>query len=101
MLLLLCLAKQSHCVYRILRGRRCKQALSRVAFAEHMIQLFKNLYESHFRAILREKGKLSKGACEFVLDSLWDVLQSRIDDQEPCPIAECELEVQIVALRRI
>lgn len=75
--------------------------LSRVAFAEHMIQLFKNLYESHFRAILREKGKLSKGACEFVLDSLWDVLQSRIDDQEPCPIAECELEVQIVALRRI
>lgn len=75
--------------------------LSRVAFAEHMIQLFKNLYESHFRAILREKGKLSKGAVEFVLDSLWDVLQSRIDDQEPCPIAECELEVQIVALRRI
>uniref|UniRef100_V5EM45 Uncharacterized protein n=1 Tax=Kalmanozyma brasiliensis (strain GHG001) TaxID=1365824 RepID=V5EM45_KALBG len=74
--------------------------LSRVAFAEHMIQLFKNLYESHFRAILREKGKLSKGAVEFVLDSLWDVLQSRIDDQEPCPIAECELEVQIVALRR-
>lgn len=75
--------------------------LSRIAFAEHMIQLFKNLYESHFRAILREKGKLSKGAVEFVLDSLWDVLQSRIDDQEPCPIAECELEVQIVALRRI
>jgi len=75
--------------------------LSRVAFAEHMIQLFKNLYELHFRAILREKGKLSKGAVEFVLDSLWDVLQSRIDDQEPCPIAECELEVQIVALRRI
>ncbi|CBQ70623.1 conserved hypothetical protein [Sporisorium reilianum SRZ2] len=75
--------------------------LSRVAFAEHMIQLFKNLYESHFRAILREKAKLSKGAVEFVLDSLWDVLQSRIDDQEPCPIAECELEVQIVALRRI
>ncbi|SNX82606.1 uncharacterized protein MEPE_01312 [Melanopsichium pennsylvanicum] len=75
--------------------------LSRVAFAEHMIQLFKNLYESHFRAILREKANLSKGAVEFVLDSLWDVLQSRIDDQEPCPIAECELEVQVVALRRI
>ncbi|PWZ03199.1 hypothetical protein BCV70DRAFT_209601 [Testicularia cyperi] len=75
--------------------------LSRVAFAEHMIQLFKNLYESHFRVILREKGKLSKGAVEFVLDSLWDVLQSRIDDQEPCPIAQCELEVQVVALRRL
>lgn len=74
--------------------------LSRVAFAEHMIQLFKNLYESHFRVILREKGKLSKGAVEFVLDSLWDVLQSRIDDQEPCPIAQCELEVQVIALRR-
>ncbi|KAN0059716.1 hypothetical protein ACQY0O_008288 [Thecaphora frezii] len=75
--------------------------LSRVAFAEHMIQLFKNLYEAHFRVILREKGRLSKGAVEFVLDSLWDVLQSRIDDQEPCPIAQCELEVQVVALRRL
>ncbi|PWN48489.1 S-adenosyl-L-methionine-dependent methyltransferase, partial [Violaceomyces palustris] len=75
--------------------------LSRVAFAEHMIQLFKNLYESHFRSVLREKGKLSKGAVEFVLDSLWDILHSRIDDQQPCPIAQCELEVQVVALRRV
>lgn len=74
--------------------------LSRVPFTEHMIQLFKNLYESHFRNILREKGKLSKGAVEFVLDSLWDVLFSRIVDQNPSPMKDVEVEVSIVALRR-
>ena len=74
--------------------------LSRVPFTEHMIQLFKNLYESHFRSVLREKGKLSKGAVEFVLDSLWDVLFSRIVDRHPSPMKDVEIEVNIVALRR-
>jgi len=74
--------------------------LSRIPFTEHMIQLFKNLYESHFRSVLREKGKLSKGAVEFVLDSLWDVLFSRIVDQHPSPMKDVEIEVSIVALRR-
>ncbi|KDN51371.1 hypothetical protein K437DRAFT_49609 [Tilletiaria anomala UBC 951] len=75
--------------------------LSHVAFAEHMIQLFKNLYESHFRALLREKGKLSKGAVEFVLDSLWDVLHSRIGDENSNLVDGVELEVCICALRRL
>ena len=72
--------------------------LSRVAFAEHMIQLFKNLYESHFRQLLR--SRLSKGAVEFVLDSLFDILHSRIDDQDISPIKGVELEVCLCALRR-
>lgn len=74
--------------------------LSRIPFTEHMVQLFKNLYESHFRNVLREKGKLTKGAVEFVLDSLWDVLFSRIVDQDPSPMKDIEVEVSIVALRR-
>lgn len=76
--------------------------LSKVALAEHMIMLFKNLYETHFRSVLREKGKLSKGAVEFVLDSLWDVLSSRIDDSHPSnPMEEVEIEVTICALRKV
>ncbi|CEH18914.1 hypothetical protein CBOM_05614 [Ceraceosorus bombacis] len=51
-------------------------ALPRVVFIEHLLALFKSLYEVHMRLVLKERGKLSKGACEFVLDSLWDVLQS-------------------------
>lgn len=74
--------------------------ISHELYTEHVIQMFKNLYESHFRMVLRERGKLSKGATEFVLDSLWDVLGSRIDDPNSSPIAECELEVQLIALRR-
>lgn len=75
--------------------------LSRVAFSEHMIQLFKNLYESHFRHVLRERGRLTKGAVEFVLDSLWEVLYSRIVDQEPNTMQDVELEVSLCALRRL
>lgn len=75
--------------------------LSRVAFTEHMLMLFKNLYETHFRTVLRERGKLSKGAVEFVLDSLWDILSSKIDDQHPNnPFEEVEIEVTVCALRR-
>lgn len=75
--------------------------LSRVPFTEHMIQLFKNLYECHFRNVLREKGRLSKGAVEFVLDSLWDALFSRIvDDSSASTAKDIEIEVCIYALRR-
>lgn len=74
--------------------------ISHAVYAERIIQMFKNLYESHFRMVLRERGKLSKGAVEFILDSLWDVLHSRIDDPSTLPLAECELEVQLIALRR-
>lgn len=75
--------------------------LSKVAMAEHMIMLFKNLYEAHFRKVLREKGKLSKGAVEFVLDSLWDVVSSRVDDHPSNPMKEVEIEVTICALKRV
>ncbi|WFD44768.1 hypothetical protein MPSI1_003439 [Malassezia psittaci] len=69
-------------------------------YTEHIISMFKHLYESHFRMVLRERGKLSRGAVEFVLDSLWDVLSSRIEDTQHNPLGECELEVQLIALRR-
>ncbi|PWN30302.1 hypothetical protein BDZ90DRAFT_257387 [Jaminaea rosea] len=76
--------------------------LSKVALTEHMLMLFKNLYEAHFRTVLRERGKLSKGAAEFVLDSLWDILSSKIDDQHPhSTMEEVEIEVSIVALKRL
>ena len=74
--------------------------ISHALYTEHVIQMFKHLYESHFRMVLRERGKLSKGASEFILDSLWDVLSSRIEDTHASPLAECELEVQLIALRR-
>ncbi|KAI3629243.1 hypothetical protein CBS9595_000315 [Malassezia furfur] len=74
--------------------------ISQAMYTEHVIQMFKHLYESHFRMVLRERGKLSKGAAEFILDSLWDVLSSRIEDSPTSPLAECELEVQLIALRR-
>ena len=65
-----------------------------------MLNMFKVLYESHFRIILRERGKLSKGAVEYILDTLWDVLHSRIDDLVHSPLFNFELEVQLMALRR-
>ncbi|WFD25049.1 hypothetical protein MNAN1_000011 [Malassezia nana] len=71
------------------------------AYNEHVINMFKNLYETHFRVVLRERGKLNKGAVEFILDSLWDVLRSRMGDPQTCPLADCELEVQLIALRRL
>lgn len=73
--------------------------ISQAHYSELVIQMFKSLYESHFRVVLHEQGKLSKGAAEFVLDSLWDVLSSRIGEPEMCPIFNCELEVQLIALR--
>jgi hypothetical protein len=75
--------------------------LPRVIFIEHLLALFKSLYEGHMRLVLKDKGKLSKGACEFVLDSLWDVLSSRLDDQGTSPIDEIELEVTVCALKRL
>ena len=75
--------------------------LSQDAYYEHIIAMFKNLYEAHFRTVLRERGKLNKGAVEFILDSLWDVLRSRMGDSATCPLADCELEIKILALRRL
>ena len=74
--------------------------------SEQLIHLLKNLYETHFRMILRERGKLSKGAVEFILDSLWDVAQSRILDhcmldKGKSPFSNLELGVQLFALRRL
>lgn len=71
------------------------------AYNDHVINMFKNLYETHFRQVLRERGKLNKGAVEFILDTLWDVLRSRMGDPNTCPLADCELEVQLFALRRL
>ena len=75
-------------------------SISAHEFSEHMLNMFKVLYESHFRIILRERGKLSKGAVEYILDTLWDVLHSRIDDLVHSPLFNFELEVQLMALRR-
>lgn len=74
--------------------------------SEQLIHLLKNLYETHFRMILRERGKLSKGAVEFILDSLWDIAQSRIldhcmFDKGNSPFSNLELGVQLFALRRL
>ncbi|WFD29874.1 hypothetical protein MSPP1_000888 [Malassezia sp. CBS 17886] len=74
--------------------------ITHTSYVEHLINMFKNVYEPHFRLVLRERGKLSKGAVEFVLDTLWDVLQSRMDDPDAYPLSHCELEVQLIALRR-
>lgn len=75
--------------------------ISPKAYNDHVINMFKNLYETHFRQVLRDRGKLNKGAVEFILDSLWDVLRSRMGDPSTCPLADCELEVQLFALRRL
>jgi len=75
--------------------------ISPATYNDHVINMFKSLHESHFRLVLREKGKLSKGAVEFILDSLWDVLRSRMDDPSSSPLAHCELEVQLFALKRL
>lgn len=75
--------------------------IPQTTYNDHVIHMFKNLYEGHFRLVLRERGQLSKGAVEFVLDSLWDVLRARLDEPDHCPLANCELEVQLLALRRL
>ena len=75
--------------------------ISPATYNDHVINMFKSLHESHFRLVLRDKGKLSKGAVEFILDSLWDVLRSRMDDPSSSPLAHCELEVQLFALKRL
>ncbi|WFD00705.1 hypothetical protein MYAM1_003457 [Malassezia yamatoensis] len=74
--------------------------ITNAIYTEHVISMFKHLYESHFRMVLRERGKLGRGAVEFILDSLWDVLCSRIEDNQHNSLGECELEVQLIALRR-
>lgn len=74
--------------------------ISETVYHDHILQMVKNLYEAHFRAVLSDKGRLSKGAAEFVLDSLWDVLHARMEDVASCPLAGCEMELQIMALRR-
>ena len=76
------------------------------SLTEQILHLLKNLYESHFRLILRERGKLSNGAVEFILDSLWDVAYSRILDQcildkNVSPFSNLEIGVQLFALRRL
>ena len=75
--------------------------ITRESYNDHVLQMFKNVYEGHFRMVLQERGQLSKGATEFILDSLWDVLRSRMDEPENCQLANSELEVQLMALRRL
>lgn len=74
-------------------------ALSRVAYSEHVIALIKNLYEGHWRTLLSSRGRLSKGAVAFTLDSLYDVLQSRLDSPDVA-LHRIEFEVCIYSLRR-
>lgn len=75
--------------------------ITRESYNDHVLQMFKNVYEGHFRMVLQERGQLSKGATEFILDSLWDVLRSRMDEPENCQLTNSELEVQLMALRRL
>jgi hypothetical protein len=73
--------------------------LSQVQFAEHAIQFIRVLYEAHFRTVLHDHAKLSRSRVEEVLDSLNEVLREKIE--EPGRMLALELEVCIVALRRL
>lgn len=74
-------------------------ALSRVAYCEHVIALIKNLYEGHWRTLLATRGRMSKGAVAFTLDSIYDVLQTRLDSPD-VPLHRIEFEICIYSLRR-
>lgn len=74
-------------------------ALSRVSYSEHVIALIKNLYETHWRSLLSSRGRLSKGAVAFTLDSIYDVLQTRLDSPD-VPLHRIEFEICIYLLRR-
>lgn len=72
-------------------------------YTEHLVGLIKSLYESHWRMLLAQRGKLSKGAVAYTLDALYDILQSRIDDANGAMakrLARIEFDVCIYALRR-
>lgn len=75
--------------------------LSRVALSEHMVMLFRQLYQHHFRKVLRTEGKLTTGTTEFVLDFLWDALKQKVDDHEGMGMEEVDIEVTMFALRRL
>ncbi|KAL8283330.1 hypothetical protein RQP46_005740 [Phenoliferia psychrophenolica] len=70
--------------------------VSAASYADHTIQLLKIFFESEMRAILRE-ALLSRAACEWILESLFDIAKEKVEEEGPQPL---ELEVQIVALRR-
>jgi hypothetical protein len=75
-------------------------ALPRIQFAEHALQFVRVLYEAHFRTILREEAKLSRGRLEEVLDILNETLREKIEEPGR-PALALELECCVVALRRL
>ncbi|KAI5474371.1 GPCR, family 3, metabotropic glutamate receptor 5 [Pseudohyphozyma bogoriensis] len=70
--------------------------ISPASYTDHTIQLLKIFWESELRSILRE-ALLSRAACEWILECLFDIAREKIDEEGPQPL---ELEVQLVALRR-
>ena len=48
-------------------------ALSQVQYAEHALQFIRVLYENHFREVLRDQARLTRGKLEEVLDALYEV----------------------------
>lgn len=74
--------------------------LSQVQFAEHAIQFIRVLYDTHFRSVLKDHAKLSRGRLEEVLDALNEVLREKLEETGRAPLS-LELEVCMIALRRV
>jgi hypothetical protein len=88
--------------------------LTERVYAEHVLAFCRNLYERHFRDVLRERGKLTRSAVELVLDTLWEALREKVScrsadglDKLRCAnqvedgaLRQLELQVAVLALRR-
>ncbi|SGZ27034.1 BQ5605_C025g10032 [Microbotryum silenes-dioicae] len=72
------------------------ETVSPASYADQSIQLLKVFWESEIRSIMRE-ALVSRAACEFTLDCLWNVVKEKLEEEGPHPL---ELEVQIILLRR-
>lgn len=73
---------------------------SDIQYAEHTLQFIRTLYESHFRSVLREEGKLGRGKIEEALDALNSTLLEKLEDASR-PVLALEFDVCVVALRRL
>ncbi|SCV70088.1 BQ2448_1482 [Microbotryum intermedium] len=72
------------------------ETVSPASYADQSIQLLKVFWESEIRSIMRE-ALVSRAACEFTLDCLWNVVKEKLEEEGPHPL---ELQVQIILLRR-
>lgn len=74
--------------------------MSRIQFAEHAQQFIRVLYDSHFRTVLRDQGKFSRGRIEEIMDSLNDTLREKLEDPDRA-VLKLEMDVCVLALRRL